>query len=216
MSAACRRRLAGACLLLCAAAVAAAAQRVSVLEDADLGPWEPQSFKGRTRYEPVQTPAGRVLRARSEGSASGLVRRLHVDLRETPVLHWRWRVENVLEGVQETRKSGDDYPARVYVVVSGGALFWRTRAVNYVWASREPRGTTWPNAFTDHARMVAVESGTGRVGRWVEESRDVRADFRRLFGEEVDSIDAVAIMTDTDNSGQRATAFYGDIWFAPQ
>jgi hypothetical protein len=100
------------------------------------------------------------------------------------------------------------------VVFSGGLFFWRTRAINYVWSSNQPEGASWPNAFTGNARMIAVESGPQRLGQWVSEQRNVAEDYRRLFGGEPGSVDAVAIMTDTDNSGQQASAWYGDIWFA--
>jgi hypothetical protein len=168
----------------------------------DLTGWEPEVFHGTTAYDIVRL--------------DGVVRRIHIDLTRTPVLHWRWRVENVLDNVNERARSGDDYAARVYVIVSGGLLFWRTRAVNYVWSNNQPRGTVWPNAFTANARMVAVESGKERLGRWVDERRNVREDFARVFGEQVDAIDAAALMTDTDNSGQRAIAYYGDIYFAAE
>jgi hypothetical protein len=141
---------------------------------------------------------------------------MQVDLAATPYLHWRWKVDNVFSGNDERRRAGDDYPARVYVVFSGGLLFWRTRAINYVWSSHQPPGTAWPNAYTGNARMIAVESGSEHLGQWRQARRDVRADYRRLFGEEPGRVDAVALMTDTDDTGATATAWYGDIWFAAE
>jgi Protein of unknown function (DUF3047) len=182
----------------------------------DLTGWEPEVFHGKTAYDLVRLNGQTVLRAQSDKSASGLVRRVRIDLVRTPVLHWRWRVENVLRGVDERTKAGDDYPARVYVIFSGGLFFWNTRAINYVWSNNQPAGTVWPNAFTAGAQMVAVESGTERVGRWVEERRNVREDFARYFGNEADTVDAVALMTDTDNSGQSAVSYYGNMYFAAE
>lgn len=195
---------------------AAGAETVMVGEFSagDLGGWETESFNGETEYTPVEKDGRRVLQAVSRGTASGLYREISVDLNRTPHLNWTWRVANVLEGIDERTKAGDDYPARVYVVVSGKLFFWRTRAVNYVWSSHQPAGSTWPNAYTGNAQMVAVESGPEKVGQWVTEKRNVQADFRQLFGDDIDHIDAVAIMTDTDNSGQAATAWYGDIYFS--
>ena len=95
-------------------------------------------------------------------------------------------------------------------------MFWRTRAINYVWSNKQPVGTSWLNAFTGNARMIAVESGSKRIGQWISERHDVNADYRRLFGEEPGRVDAVAIMTDTDNTGTTATAWYGDIWFSTE
>ena len=179
----------------------------------DLKEWQTKAFQGETRYTFDEKSGRRALFADSRGAASGLYREIQVDLRRTPWLHWSWRVDRVLDGVDERTKAGDDYPARVYVVVSGGAAFWKTRTLVYVWSSHQPVGATWSNAFTSNARVMALRSGTGDAGQWVSEKRDIRADFRQLFGEDIEQIDAVALMTDTDNSGQSATAWYGDIYF---
>lgn len=175
--------------------------------------WQTKSFKGETRYSIDDRSGQQALFADSQGTASGLYREIRVDLNRTPWLNWSWQVDRVLNGVDERSKAGDDYPARVYVVVSGGAAFWKTRSLVYVWSSNQPVGTTWNNVFTANARVMALRSGTKDAGRWVSEKRDIRADFRQLFGEDIEAIDAVALMTDTDNSGQSATAWYGDIYF---
>lgn len=213
-----RRRRFALVLLLLGPLAAAADTRVTVGSFADQGlaQWEERRFAGQTDYRMVAVDGRRALRARSDGAASGLFREIQVDLTETPYLHWSWRVENTLGPLKERTRDGDDYPARVYVVFSGGLFFWRTRAINYVWSNHQPVGTAWPNAFTDNARMIAVRSGDDRLGEWVSQRRDVRADYRRLFGDDIATVDAVALMTDTDNSGGRATAYYGDIYFAAE
>jgi hypothetical protein len=180
----------------------------------DLQGWKTKSFAGETQYQLVEKDGRQVLQADSKGTASGLYHEISVDLERTPYLNWSWRVNNVLTGVDERTKAGDDYPARVYVVVSGGVVFWRTRSLIYVWSSNQPVGSTWDNAFTSNARTIAVRSGN--AAGWFNEKRDVRADFKRLFSDDIKQIDAVAIMTDTDNSGQAATAWYGDIYFTAQ
>lgn len=195
---------------------AAETVRVGAFSARDLSGWEKEAFTGETAYTLVEEDGRWVLRADSQGTASGLYRKLSVDLNRTPYLNWSWRVANVLEGIDERTKVGDDYPARVYVVVSGGVFFWRTRAVNYVWSSHQPVGSTWPNAYTGNAMMMALQSGKAQVGQWVTEKRNVQADFQRLFGAAIDHIDAVAIMTDTDDSSQAATAWYGDLYFSAQ
>lgn len=172
-----------------------------------------KGFYWRPRYFLENSDGRLALRADSSAAASGRYREVSVDLNKTPILNWTWKVGGVLTGNDERIRAGDDYPARVYVVFSGGVMFWRTRAINYVWSNKQPIDSHWPNAFTDHAHMIAVESGSDRVGQWVSERRDVRADYRRAFGEEPGYVDAVAIMTDTDNTGAVAAAWYGDIWF---
>ncbi len=182
----------------------------------ELDGWEEKSFVGSTRYQIADTPQGKALHAHARKSASGMFKKVRIDLTRTPWLHWSWRVDEVFSGNDERSKAGDDYPARVYVVVDGGMFFWRTRAVNYVWSSNQPPGTSWPNAFTGNAMMVAVRSGRADTGRWVRERRNVREDLKRLFGEDITRIDAVAVMTDSDNTGGEADAFYGDIYFASE
>lgn len=192
-----------------------AEERVDIarFSQGDLSDWQPKVFSGKTSYSLESTDGRTALRADSKAAASGLIRKVNVNLNTTPILHWSWKVDNLLAGADERSRAGDDYPARVYVVFSGGAAFWRTIAINYVWSNKQPINSNWRNAFTGNARMIAMQSGSGRVGEWVEERRDVLADYRRLFGAEPGNVDAVAIMTDTDNTSTAATAWYGDIWF---
>lgn len=179
-----------------------------------LAGWESRVFSGETVYQLTGPPGGRVLSAHSQGAASGMFRKVVVDLTRTPYLNWRWKADNILSGNNETVKAGDDYPARIYVVFSGGLMFWKTRALNYVWSSHQPVGSDWPNAFTANAHMVAVESGPKRLGEWVSYQRNIRLDYRRYFGKDIARADAVAIMTDTDNTGQAAVAHYGSLFFS--
>jgi hypothetical protein len=177
--------------------------------------WEQKSFKGKTRYQ-LQTVDGVVvLKADSQAAGSGLFKEQRIDLEQTPFLNWSWRVSNRLTGINEQSKSGDDYAARVYVVIKGGLAFWQTKAINYVWAGNTPKDTVWPNAFAgDHAMMLALRGPEAPLAVWQSEKRNVRADLQKLFGADLRNIDAVALMTDTDNSKQRVSAFYGDIWFS--
>jgi len=181
----------------------------------DLTNWEEKSFIGKTKYNFVKTEIGTALKAESKASASGLFKEMTIDLTKTPCLNWSWKIDAVLGGLDETTKQGDDYPARVYVVFSGGVSFWKTRALNYVWSNGRDRGSSWPNAYTDRSINIAAQSGTGKVGQWVHQSHNIREDYLRLVGKDTLQADAVAIMTDTDNSGKAATAYYGDIKFTP-
>lgn len=200
--------------LLLGAQAVGAGERVEVAQFSlgSLEGWEQKSFVGQTEYG---LRDGQLC-ASSKAAASGLFRKLEVDLERTPWLHWSWRAEQGFHSGDERSKAGDDYPARVYVVFSGGALFWRTRAINYVWASSEQPQAQWPNAFTANAVMIALRSGAQDGGQLLHERRDVRADYQRAFGAEPGAISAVAIMTDTDNTGTSASACYGDIWFGEE
>jgi len=177
--------------------------------------WESKQFKNQTLYQLVELDGSRILKADSNDSASGLFKTQRIDLQKTPVLNWRWRIENRLNTSNEQVKSGDDYAARVYVVISGGLAFWQTKAINYVWANASAKGAVWPNAYAGKsAVMIAMRSAADPTGTWFSEKRDVLADLKQHFGEDVRYIDAVAIMTDTDDSKGKATSYYGDIYFS--
>ncbi|QPK65494.1 DUF3047 domain-containing protein [Methylomonas sp. LL1] len=177
--------------------------------------WEHKSFKGETQYRLQAIDGVTVLTADSRAAGSGLFKEQHIDLEQTPFLNWSWRIGNRLTDLNEQSKAGDDYAARVYVVVKGGLAFWQTKAINYVWAGNTKKDSVWPNAFAgDHAMMLALRGPEASLNVWQTEKRNIRADFKKLFGEDISTIDAVAIMTDTDNSNGSVSAIYGDIWFS--
>ena len=178
-----------------------------------LSSWKERSFEGNTDYRLVEEGGVRVLRGRTDGAASILYRERKVDLERTPLLEWSWKVDTVYTGNEERTRAGDDFPARIYVVVRTGLFPWQTLAINYVWSAEATPGDSWPNPFTDKAMMIAVRSGPADVGRWVHERRDVAADFRAAFGQRVDEIDGYAVMVDGDNGGRQASAWFGDLAF---
>ena len=178
--------------------------------------WPQRDFAGQTQYSLQQHQDGSRLQADCQQAASALYLEQAVDLNATPVLRWSWSVERVFDNLDETSKQGDDYPVRLYVVKDGGLLPWRTRAVNYVWSSQQPVDSAWPNAFTANAMMLALRSGDPQSpGQMIVEQRNVQADFQRLHGIELESIDGIAIMTDCDNSGQSMRGWYGSLEWLP-
>jgi len=197
--------------------------------------WTRLSFKKiprQTHYEVVKDGDVTVIKAESDASASGLTRAITINPREYPIIRWRWKIDHLLTRSDVSRKDGDDYPARLYVTfeydadrvslskklkyAAGRALFGDIPigTLNYIWETRTPVGTIVENAFTDFAQMIVLESGSEHVGKWMEEERNILDDYRNAFGEDPPLINGVAIMTDTDNTKERATAYYGDITFA--
>jgi hypothetical protein len=201
-------------LLLLLTIPAAASEHRLLIDDFEEGlrpGWEEKRFLGRTLYTVVPEGSGQVLRAESRGTASGLIFRQEFDPRDYPLLTWRWKVENILARGDATSKEGDDYAARVYVIFP----HWfppKTRSINYIWANRLPQGEYLPNAYYGNAMMLAVRSGKAETGRWFTERRDIVQDYRMLFGEEPPRVGAIAIMTDTDNTGEATIAWYDDLW----
>ncbi len=197
--------------------------------------WKPLTFpkiKRHTVYTLVRDGQEVVVKAESDSSSSGLTREITIDPKEYPIVQWRWRVSNVLTKSDVTRKDGDDYPARLYITFaydsSRVGFFEKAKyetarllygqypplgALNYIWDGKASKDTIVPNPYTDRAMMIVVESGSVDVNRWVVEERNIFADYKQAFGEEPPLISGVAIMTDTDNTGESATAYYGDIVF---
>jgi hypothetical protein len=185
------------------------------LNTGDLEAWQEKTFRGRTQYQVVQMEQRPALRSRSKGSASALYMKRRIDLAHTPYLSWSWRVDKLPDTANERTRRGDDYAARVYVVIDGGWMPWRSNAVNYVWANQMPAGSEWDNAYAgDRVKMVALRSANDGLERWFHEKRNVREDLYRLHGIEVRYIDGIAIMTDSDDSGSAALAYYADIGFS--
>lgn len=197
--------------------------------------WKLLTFKKiekHTIYSLVKDEGIIVVKAVSEASASGLTRAIRIDPKEYPIVQWRWKVENILKKGNVREKEGDDYPARVYITFEYDsskvnffekAKFEMIRllygqyppiaAINYIWESTAPQGTIVPNPYTNRVMMIVVESGPTKLEQWVGEERNLYEDFKKVFGKEPPMISGVAIMTDTDNTGERAIAYYGDILF---
>lgn len=172
--------------------------------------WETKSFQGETSYQVVAEGNGKALHARSHGAASGLFFKKEYRLQDYPFLSWRWKVRGSIPGGDERKKSGDDFSARVYVVFPHW-FFPKTKTISYVWGNRLAREESAPSAYTANAQLLAVESGTTQAGQWLAERRNVLEDYRRIFGEEPPVVGAIAIMTDTDNTGASAEAWYDDL-----
>ena len=186
-----------------------------------------------TRFRLEADGGTTVLRADAEHSMAGLSKKVRVDLGRLPYLCWRWKIAAPLVKADLRTRKGDDYAARVYVLFDydterlplGERLKLGTlknlfgvdipaAALNYVWDNRYPVGTVALNAYTDRARMWVLRSGKGEAGAWVAEARNLKDDFRRAFGEDAPAAVAVVVASDTDNTGEKATAWFADIRFA--
>jgi hypothetical protein len=161
-----------------------------------------------TEFALVEDEGRTVLRARSSASTSGLARALAVDPRRHPILAWRWKVMNLIARSDMASKAGDDFPARLYLSFEGNR-----RALCYVWDARQPAGTVVANPYSDRVQMVVAESGPAHLGRWRSHERDWVADYRRGFGAEPPRIEAVIVSADTDNTGETAESYFGDVSF---
>ena len=236
----------GAGVVAAALAVAAAAASAAIAPFSSAAPGGDLPPGWRKVELPRVAPAGialasdegrTVLRVQAAGAASSAAHALDVPA-EGARLAWRWKVDRVVAKGDLARREGDDYAARVYVMfdvplsrlpfavrarIRLGRLFYGTdlpaAALCYVWDNRHPPGTTAWNAYSDQVRMVVVESGAAKAGRWVDESRDLAADFRAAFGERLPGplprVSGIALSADTDQTGETVTAWFGDVRVEP-
>lgn len=195
--------------------------------------WQAQTFKKidrHTSYDLVKDGNTTIVKATAIASASGITKPLDLDLNEFPILEWRWKVANVVTKGNPRSKAGDDYPARIYLTFKydpARVSAWQRvnyglakslygsypphAGINYIWDVKLPVGSVVPNAYTDRLRMIVVESGTAKLNEWQSYHRNVLEDYKQAFGEAPPRVSGIAIMTDTDNTGEAATAYYGDI-----
>lgn len=185
-----------------------------VFDVADMLDWKNKRFDGETLYS-LQSP-DTMIKAVSRDSASGLFFKSEIDLQKTPVINWSWKVAKFPTVVDEKIKAGDDFAARIYIVVQDGWTFLSSRAISYVWSQQTVVDEVWPNPYTGkRAMMISVESST-TTGVVKTQKRNVREDLKRLFGKDFKKIHAVAIMTDSDSSASSAEAYYSGISFTDQ
>jgi len=191
----------------------------TVLKDFDTGlleGWSERSFDGNTQYELVSEQGVNVLKGHTRQQASILYKEETVDLLDTPIVNWSWKIDRTYPDIEEQTRDGDDFPARLYVVAQVGFLPWETLAINYVWASEVPLGEAWTSPFTDKAKMVAIQSGDTYVGDWTSHSRNVAEDFKNFFDKDIKEIDGFAVMVDGDNAQKEAVAWFGQINFTQE
>jgi len=184
-------------------------------------------FGSSTHYQLISQDGLQILRADSDNAASSLIRPLSVNLEQYPILNWRWQVTNLPKLANDNSKRADDHSARLYVIFNSpetGLLNWlknttglaETHALNYIWANQAAINTLLPNPYSERSMMITVNSGSTRLGQWQSISRNVYADYQRTFGHKPPPVTAIAIMTDSDNTGAKLTTFYGDIYFSQQ
>jgi hypothetical protein len=184
-----------------------------------------------TRYRRAMVAGISAIEARSQRSMALLARPISLDLSATPVLCWRWFVDAPVANADMTKRSGDDYAARLYVAfdIPDARMSTGTRlklklarslfgaavpdaALSYVWDNRHRVGTSRRSPYTDRAQLIVAETGAGSAGQWVTERADVVIDFGKAFGGEAKAIQ-LAISSDTDNSGGSVRAAFADIHF---
>ena len=170
----------------------------------------------KTQYTLGNNENGKFIRAEANNSASGLGKEIKINLNDTPFLNITWKIEKNLLGIDEGSKKGHDYAARVFVVKKTGATLLSNRAMNYVFSSNHDVNTYHPSPFTKKSIDYVLSTTKENLNEWVTVKVNVKEHFKKFHNFDVDEINGVALMSDTDNSKLKAISYYQNIYFSSE
>ena len=170
----------------------------------------------KTNYTIGSDENGNYLKASANNAASGLGKEIKIDLNSTPIINITWKVEKNLDGIKENTKKGHDFAGRVFVIKKTGATPLSNRAVNYVFSSNNSVGDNWPSPYTKKSIDNVLSTTKEHLNEWVNVKANVKEDFKKFHDLDLNEIDGIAIMTDTDNSEMIAITYYRNIYFSEE
>ena len=195
------------------------ADKVNIFEftEIELSELEVRKVRGadkKTEYSVGSNDNGNYLKAVADNAASGLGKKVNIDLNKTPIINITWKVEKDLEGIKENTKKGHDFAARVFAIKKTGATPLSNRAINYVFSSNNKVGENSPSPYTKKSIDNVLATTQENLNEWVTVKANVKEDFKRFHNLDLDQLDGLAIMSDTDNSKMKAITYYQNIYFS--
>ena len=170
----------------------------------------------KTLYNIGNNENGNFLKSIADNAASGLGKEIKIDLNKTPFINITWKIEKDLAGIKENTKKGHDFAARVFVIKKTGATPLSNRAINYVFSSNNEVGSNWPSPYTKKSIDNVLASTKNNLNEWITVKSNVKEDFIRFHDLDVNELDGLAIMSDTDNSKMKSIAYFQNIYFSAQ
>ena len=170
----------------------------------------------QTIYSVGSNDKGNYYKAIADNAASGLGKEIKIDLNKTPIINITWKIEKDLPGIKENTKKGHDFAARVFAVKKTGATPLSNRAINYVFSSNSEIGFNSPSPYTKKSIDNVLATTKDNLNKWITVKANVKDDFKRFHNLDVNELDGLAIMSDTDNSKMKAVAYYQNIYFSAQ
>ena len=197
------------------------AEEVKVFEftDKELSELTVRKVRGadnKTTYSVGSNENGNYLKAIADNAASGLGKEIKIDLNKTPFINITWKIEKDIPGIDETAKKGHDFAARVFVIKKTGATALSNRAVNYVFSSNQDVGSNSPSPYTKKSIDNVLATTKTNLNEWVTVKANVKEDFKKFHNLDVNELDGIAIMSDTDNSKKKSITYYQNIYFSSQ
>ena len=191
--------------------------KVFEFTEVELSELEVRKVRGadnKTNYSIGSNENGNFLKATADNAASGLGKELKIDLNKTPFINITWKVEEDLSGIKEDTKKGHDFAARVFVIKKTGATPLSNRAINYVFSSNNEIGFNSPSPYTKKSIDSVLSTTKNNLNEWVTVKVNVKEDFKKFHNLDVNELDGLAIMSDTDNSKMKSIAYYQNIYFS--
>tara|TARA_A100000164_G_C21682097_1_gene664840 strand:+ start:184 stop:834 length:651 start_codon:yes stop_codon:yes gene_type:complete len=191
--------------------------RVFDFSETELSELEVRKVRGadnKTIYTVGSNANGNFLKAIANNGASGLGKEVKIDLNKTPFINISWKIEKDLSGIKEDTKKGHDFAARVFAVKKTGATPLSNRAINYVFSSNNEIGKNWSSPYTKKSVDNVLASTKDNLNEWVTVKANVKEDFKKFHNLDINELDGLAIMSDTDNSKMKAIAYYQNIYFS--
>ena len=170
----------------------------------------------KTQYTVGTNENGNYLKSIADNAASGLGKEIKIDLNKTPFINISWKIEKDLLGIKENTKKGHDYAARVFVIKKTGATPLSNRAINYVFSSNNEVGANWPSPYTKKSIDNVLASTKDNLNEWITVKSNVKKDFKKFHDLDVNELDGIAIMSDTDNSKMKSIAYFQNIYFSAE
>ena len=168
----------------------------------------------KTVYSVGSNENGNFLKAVADNAASGLGKEVKIDLNKTPFINITWKIEKDLQGINENSKKGHDFAARVFAVKKTGATPLSNRAINYVFSSNSIVGNSWPSPYTKKSIDKVLATTKDNLNEWVTVKANVKEDFKKFHDLDVNELDGLAIMADTDNSKMKSISYFQNIYFS--
>ncbi len=197
------------------------AEEVKVFEftDKELSELTVRKVRGadnKTTYSVGSNENGNYLKAIADNAASGLGKEIKIDLNKTPFINITWKIEKDIPGIDETTKKGHDFAGRVFVIKKTGATPLSNRAINYVFSSNQEVGSNFPSPYTKKSIDNVLATTKTNLNEWVTVKANVKEDFKKFHNLDVNELDGIAIMSDTDNSKKKSITYYQNIYFSSQ
>ncbi|HKZ07903.1 MAG TPA: DUF3047 domain-containing protein [Methylomirabilota bacterium] len=177
--------------------------------------WQKQTW-GDPKYDfKIEADGnGRVLHMKSVKEGSTISKEVKFDIRQYPVLQWRWKAVTLPKGGDSRKKATDDQACQVYVTFPRFPQQVRSRTIGYVWDTTAPAGTIAPSEKSGTVTYVIMRSGEAELGKWLTETRNVLEDYKKIYGQDPgEQVGAVSVASDSNDTDSSAECFVGEIFF---